>query len=129
MSRAINNPTEAELNEALYGEKKRTSKYGVAPKADRTADNITFDSKREMERYLQLKMLVRAGTIKNLELQPAFPLIVNKVKVCTYQADFRYEDLDGRDVIEDVKGARTATYRLKAKLFHAVFPALRIIET
>ncbi len=50
MSRAINNPTEAELNEALYGEKKRTSKYGVAPKADRTADNITFDSKREMER-------------------------------------------------------------------------------
>ncbi len=116
-----------EINDALSSQ--RRSKYGVSAKEDRTADNVTFDSKREMLRYLDLKKLQRAGIITNLELQPAFPLIVNKVKVCTYQADFRYEDLDGRDVIEDVKGARTATYRLKYKLFHAVYPDLRILET
>ncbi len=118
-----------EINESLYGQRGRKNKYGVGPKESRTADNIVFHSKRECGRYVDLKKLERAGVIRNLEVQPPFPLVVNGVKVSTYFADFRYNDLDGRDVVEDVKGARTAVYVLKSKLFHALYPALRILET
>lgn len=42
------------------------SKY----KAKKTkVDGITFDSKKEAERYRQLKMLENAGHISDLELQ------------------------------------------------------------
>jgi hypothetical protein len=37
--------------------------------------------------------------------------------------------MDGRRIVEDVKGAKTAVYTLKAKLFHACYPHLRILET
>lgn len=100
----------------------------VAAKEDRTLDGVVFASKREMQRYAELKMLTRAGTILDLELQPRFPLVVNGAKVCTYVADFRYRSLDAKTVIEDVKGMRTEVYRLKAKLFQACYPDLRIIE-
>ena len=91
-------------------------------------DGYIFDSKREAARYQDLRLLERVGYLTNLELQPKFPLVVNGKKVCTYQADFRYLTKDGKTVIEDVKGVRTAVYSLKAKLFHALYPGLRIEE-
>jgi len=41
----------------------RRNKYNVAPKQARTVDGITFDSKAEMTRYLDLKILEKAGEI------------------------------------------------------------------
>ena len=76
----------------------------------------TFDSKAEYRRWCELKLLEKAGEITHLTRQPKFPIYLFKRKpVCTYIADFRY-CRDGRDVVEDVKGVRTAIYRLKAKL-------------
>ena len=49
-------------------------KYKVASKERRTIDGITFDSLAEMNRYLELKMLEKAGIITDLELQPKFLL-------------------------------------------------------
>lgn len=40
-----------------------------------TIDNITFMSKKEVNRYKKLKLLEKAGCIKDLKLQPAFLLI------------------------------------------------------
>ncbi len=108
------------------------SKYGVrtdrAGIEKRTEDNITFHSDKECQRYRELRANLRAGIIKELRLQPKFPLIVNGQKVCTYIADFSYQDLDGKPVIEDVKGARTALFIVKSNLFHACYPDLRIVE-
>jgi hypothetical protein len=93
------------------------TKYG----AIRTeVDNITFASKSEARRYAELKIMLAAGEIDDLELQPQYPIIVNGVKVCTYVADFRYIDRGGI-VVEDTKGVRTAVYRLKAKLLYACY--------
>lgn len=84
-------------------------------------DGIRFMSKRESQRYLELKALERGGIIRNLELQPRFPIKVNDIKICTYVADFRYIDVaKGETVIEDVKGVLTAVYRIKKKLMQAV---------
>lgn len=93
-------------------------------------DNVTFDSKREADRYSELKLLIRAGTIRDLELQPEFPVVVNGVKICVYRADFAYSALDGKRTVEDVKSGPTKTpvYRLKRKLVEAIYD-IRILET
>lgn len=92
-------------------------------------DGIKFDSKKEARRYQDLKILERAGEIFGLELQPRFSIIVNGFKICTYVADFRYyEEGNPNEVIEDVKGVKTAIYRLKNKLMQAVH-GIEILET
>ena len=53
--------------------------------------------------------------------QPTIDLTVNGIKVCRYVADFYVVKQGGEVVIEDVKGVKTAAYRLKAKLFKALF--------
>ncbi|CAK7002796.1 MAG: hypothetical protein PEPC_00102 [Peptostreptococcus russellii] len=100
--------------------KKRKSKYR-AEKME--LDGILFDSKKEAERYSELKMLERANLITNLELQPKFLLqekfeyngkVIRKIE---YIADFKYIDEKGNTVVEDVKGLKTDVYNIKKKLF------------
>jgi hypothetical protein len=84
-------------------------------------DGIVFASKREASRYSELKLLEAAGEIFDLKLQPKFPIVVNKQKICTYIADFEYELSDGTKITVDVKGVKTPVYRLKKKLMKACF--------
>ena len=76
-------------------------------------DGITFDSKKEANRYAELKLLERSGAIHNLQRQVRYELIPAQKKdgktierACHYIADFVYED-NGKTVVEDVKGYRT----------------------
>jgi hypothetical protein len=95
------------------------SKYRAQPVE---IDGIRFASKAEGRRYSQLRLLESAREIKDLELQPSYPIEINGVKVCTYKADFRYFDrLTGKHVVEDVKGFLTPVFRLKKKLLKAAY--------
>lgn len=85
-----------------------------------TVDSITFASKAEARRYVELKMLEEAGEIQSLQLQPKFPLEVNGHKICTYIADFQYGQ-NGKVIVEDVKGVLTPVFRLKRKLLKALW--------
>jgi hypothetical protein len=107
--------------------RRTASKYGAIRT---TVDGISFASKREAARYAELKLLLKVNQIRNLELQPKFPIEVRGVKVCTYVADFQYQRLDVDDggttgrwtqVVEDAKGMRVPIYRLKAKLVKALY--------
>lgn len=87
-------------------------------------DGIVFDSKREAKRYGELKLLERAGAIRDLrrqvryELIPAFDVDGKHYRPTCYIADFVYTDTKtGAEIVEDVKGMRTDVYRIKAKLF------------
>lgn len=92
-------------------------------------DGHSFDSTAEGNRYLELKLLESAGEIRDLELQPSYPLVVNGVKIGVYRADFRYVDCkEGTLVVEDVKGVKTEVYRLKRKLLMALYN-IDILET
>lgn len=109
-------------------------KVGDAPKrskysAERTeVDGVTFASKKEARRYAELRDCQRAGLLRDLKLQPRYPLMVNNVKVATYVGDFEYSDCeDGKRIIEDCKGFKTPVYRLKKKLFEALY-GLEITE-
>lgn len=97
-------------------------------RAKRTeVDGITFASRMEAQRYTELRALEQAGEISGLELQPRYDLVVNGVKIGRYVADFRYRE-DGRLVVEDVKGVKTALYRLKKKLVRALY-GIEVRET
>ena len=102
-------------------------------------DGILFDSKKEANRYCELKLLEKAGKITELQLQKEFELIPaqyegkGKQRKCIeravkYKADFYYFDFDtGRYVCEDTKGFKTKEYILKRKMM-LYMVGIRIIE-
>lgn len=102
----------------------------------RVIDGITFDSGREADRYLELKLLERQGIIEELSLQVPFVLLPaytngkgKRIREMKYIADFVYTDCEtGETVVEDVKGYRTKIYQLKKKLFEERFHPLTITE-
>lgn len=92
-------------------------------------DGISFASKKEAKRYVELKLLEKNKQIFDLELQPKFPMIINGIKVCNYIADFKYKKIVAGKltlVIEDTKGVKTDVFKLKAKLFKACYPELTL---
>lgn len=93
-----------------------------------TVAGETFDSTGEYDRYCQLKLQERAGLIHALSRQPRYVLCVNGEEVCEYRADFAYFE-NGRQVIEDYKGVITPEFRIKRKLFKALYPALELRVT
>lgn len=88
-------------------------------------DGIVFDSAREARRYQELKLLERAGEIKDLALQVSFEVLPgsDKHRPVKYIADFVYwEKTPGGGwefIVEDAKGVLTGMYRLKKKLLYA----------
>lgn len=93
-------------------------------------DVRTFDSAREASRYDELMLMLRAGEIREMKVQPQFTLKESFVtpegdlsRKVVYIADFSYEarakDGTWRFVVEDVKSERTRKnkdYRIKVKL-------------
>lgn len=80
-----------------------------------------FDSKREYNRWCELRLLERSGIICNLQRQVKFRLIDSQKtperteRPCDYIADFVYYE-NGKLVVEDCKGMRTDVYKIKRKL-------------
>jgi hypothetical protein len=106
---------------------RKSSKYGVRTdargKRERTIDGILFASKRECQRYLDLRLLEKAGKIRSLVLQPSLALMapvvegalqnINEGRIVgmrplgEWRGDFRYEERRGTLwslVYEDTKG-------------------------
>lgn len=98
-------------------------------------DGIKFQSIKEKNRYVQLKLLEKAKLIEQLELQktfqlqPSFKKNGKTYRKITYTADFYYYDNHlNRYVVEDTKGFKTETYKIKKKMFEYVYPELELIE-
>lgn len=86
-----------------------------------TIDGIQFDSAKEAKRYTKLRDMEMAGEIQELRLQVPFEILPSfecdgvKYRGMKYIADFVYYR-DGKQVVEDTKGWKTAEYRMKKKL-------------
>lgn len=94
-----------------------------------TVDGITFDSKKEANRYIQLRLLERSGHISDLRCQVKYELIPKQKdeRKAEYIADFVYSE-GGKTIAEDVKGYATAVYKLKRKLFKYKYPDIEFRE-
>jgi hypothetical protein len=129
---------------------RRTVKHG---NKKTVVDGIEFDSKKEARRYCELKLLLQAGEIEELELQKEFELIPAQYetfprygkkgqrlkdgrrcieKRCVYKADFSYIQ-NGQQIVEDTKGYRDpasasyAKFVIKRKLM-LWLKGIRVIE-
>lgn len=106
------------------------SKYG---NKKTVVDGIKFDSKKEADRYLVLKYMLKNKEIEELQLQPKFLLQDSykyrgkTVRKIYYIADFSYKQ-NGALVVEDVKGKKTEVYKLKKKLFLYKYPKMDFRE-
>lgn len=93
-------------------------------------DGITFDSKKESKRYLELKQMQENGEIHDLQLQvpfeliPSFEIVIDgkkrKRRRMEYIADFVYY-INNIKIVEDVKGRKTEVYKIKKKIFEYKF--------
>ena len=94
-------------------------------------DGMTFDSKKEHKRYIELKAMQQRGEIFGLEHHTKFELAPKtklegekRVKpALRYFADFTYYIITGEYVVEDVKSAATRkkdSYRNKKHLMKTV---------
>lgn len=123
----------------VEGQKRDHNRYGLKhdakSKAARTCDGVIFDSAREMRRYQDLKLMLRAGEIENLELQPPYALHTltpegEWVHVATFRPDFRYVQVNtAKTVVEDVKSepTKTTAYRLRKRWAEAEY-AITVME-
>jgi hypothetical protein len=107
----------------------RANKYGAVPVV---VDGIRFDSTKESRRYRDLVLLERAGAIRDLVLQPSFPIQVvalwrpggEIVTVGRFTADFQYRDVATDEIVyEDTKtpATKTTAYRLRKRLVEAIY--------
>lgn len=84
------------------------------------------DSQHEYRRLNDLKVLQRAGEIKELHTQVRYNLIPPQVidgkreRGTDYIADFVYWTKDGQFICEDAKGHKTADYIIKRKLMKLI---------
>lgn len=98
---------------------KRKNKFNAIANV---VDGERFDSMGERRRWQELKLLERAKLICNLERQKSYPLEVNGRLVTIYRADYVYFDVaSNTHVTEDFKGVLTPEFKLKAKLFRALY--------
>jgi hypothetical protein len=113
----------------MAGVMTRSNKYNISDKSRRTMDGIVFDSMAEMNRYAELKILERAGVIKDLALQPRFTLIEKtpRTRQHVYTADFMYLE-NAQVIVEDVKGAVTKDYVLRRDMFLVRYPRIAFRE-
>ncbi len=100
-----------------------------------TTKDVTFDSRKEFDRWQQLRFLERGGVIQDLRRQVPFTLIPSQrggdgkvvERPVRYIADFVYTK-DGETVVEDTKGMKTPDYIIKRKLMLYIHK-IRILET
>lgn len=106
-------------------------------------DGITFDSKAEAAYYNQLKMLKKAGEIKDFEMQKEFVLLEgfnhpskktksgkpSRVRAIKYIPDFIVTENDGTKKVVDVKGVQTPDFRIKAKMFMKKYKVPLVLAT
>lgn len=94
-------------------------------------DGEVFDSKRERDHYIELKRLEQGGFLRGLRRQVKFyfnlpegPLKIRSGRYkegrrVSYIADFEFV-MNGKRVVQDVKGMDTDVSRLKRALVEAV---------
>lgn len=114
----INRPLKM-MPRALVPNAAKPNKYRNVKVVD--AKGAVHDSGKEFRRWQVLELRERAGEIRSLRRQVPYALVDNGFLICTYIADFVYEE-GAATIVEDVKSPITRTkpeYRIKLKLMQS----------
>lgn len=91
-----------------------------------------FDSKMELEYYEYILQELENGDIVDYKFQPRFELIPpfekggKKYRKTEYVADFIVTYPSGKRIVIDIKGFKTADFKLKEKLFNLNYRSLEL---
>ena len=122
------------LNAGKEIKETKKHKYNAAPVV---IDGHYFPSKKEGDRYTELKFQEHCNVISDLKIQPRKFVLQEgfkhkswpkKISQITYTPDFSYIK-DGELIYEDTKGVRTAPYVLRRKMLLNRYPDINFIET
>ena len=109
--------------------RKTRTKYG-AKKTQ--VGEVTFDSKKEAQRFMELQLLERAGEISNLRRQVKIdlmgqhrPLYTRTGRKMRLTIDYAYVE-DGVEVLEDSKGVWTRDFEVRYAVAIAMGLNLRV---
>lgn len=83
---------------------------------------MRYDSKGEAGYAQKLDAMVAAGRVKSWTRQEKVALVVNGRKVCSIIPDFLVTYPSGNVEYHEFKGRVTREWRIKVKLFEALFP-------
>lgn len=95
------------------------NKWEIAKK--QVYNGYQYDSKFEAAFAQELDLQVKAGELTNYDRQVTLELIVNGFIVCTYRIDFIAYHNDGTTEYIECKGYPTDVWKLKWKLFEALY--------
>lgn len=129
------------LTQGRYGEdgnEKKPNKFHNIPT---DYDDCHFESQKEAQRYVELRLLVRIGDIKDLRVHPKYVLQEafkgadgKVVREIYHKPDFSYTVCEtGEMCVEDVKGGtatQTRNWKNKYKLFLKRYPNItyKVVE-
>ena len=84
------------------------------------------DSQFEARHCNKLRLLKKAGEIKDFKSQPHYVFRVNGKRVCGHYPDFIVEHLDGTFEINECKsaGTKTEVWKLKKAIFEILYPEI-----
>ena len=116
----------APLNQHLFEEEVKVKKRSKYNNVKVEFDGYVFDSQKECNVYIALRMRITAGEITGLELQVPYELNEGGSHSYKYIADFEYIE-NGVKITADAKGFKTAVYRKKKKLMLKVW-GIEILE-
>lgn len=94
------------------------SKFG-AKKQD--YNGVMYHSKKEAGYAKELDIRFKAGDIKDVKRQVKISLDVNGYHITNYFIDFVIEHNDGRKEYIEVKGFETPEWKMKWKIFEALY--------
>lgn len=104
------------------------SKFGVdnsdLGKLARTYEGRTYSSRFECDYARELDLRKQTKAIKDWTPQHRVPLVVNGKTITTMVIDFRVVHEDDSVELVETKGFETPDYKLKKKLFEALFPGV-----
>lgn len=98
------------------------NKYGN--KTQKCWKDHSHDSVGEAQYCNKLNLLERAKEIRSYRTQVSFPLKVKRKTVCSHIVDFLVIEQNGQKTVHEFKGFDTALWKLKMKLFQAVYPKI-----
>lgn len=100
------------------------NKYNNIHTICRLGHNHPSKGEADKCRELHLLLLVPELKLKSIEYEKSYPLIVEGVKVCTHRPDFTLNYIDRVEIVE-YKGYSTPEWKLKLKLFKAIYPTIK----
>jgi len=102
----------------------RLSRQGKFNAKKTEYEGETYDSGLEARYAMVLADQRKWDEITGFERQVKYQLLVNNILICTHVVDFRVTYPDGHTELHEVKGYATPQWRIKVKLFRALFPDL-----